>query len=206
MSFPKFVSILLMAVTYTIVELYGFGFRPLLLMWKPFHYCSAQFRHQWGIQTTIMDALVTYFFLSTTKLYSVSLDLLVPTKVYLKNGKVHSWNLYILRSEYQILWKGTLAVCFARYFNHDGLHHFPNMPLVLLPMQDMSQFTAFVSNKGCNIGRINFVDSFQKYYKDGSNGTWDCRWFAGFLILMKSLIYTVFAATQTDMFVVYIYL
>ena len=44
------------------------------------------------------------------------------------------------------------------------------------------------------------VNTFQKYYKDGRNGTWDCRWFAGFLILNKSLSYSMFAATLTDMF------
>ena len=48
------------------------NFRPLLYMWKPFHYFFARFHRQWGIQTTIMDAFVTFFFLSATKLLSAS--------------------------------------------------------------------------------------------------------------------------------------
>ena len=80
---------LLMAVAYTIVELYGFGFRPLLYMWKPFHYFFARFRRQWGIQTTIMDAFVTFFFLSTTKLLSVSCALLLSTRLFTSDGKLY---------------------------------------------------------------------------------------------------------------------
>ncbi|CAI8025599.1 hypothetical protein GBAR_LOCUS14765, partial [Geodia barretti] len=38
-----------------------------------------------------------------------------------------------------------------------------------------------------------FVNAFQKYYKDGSDGTWDCRWFAGFFILFKLFAYLAYA-------------
>ena len=34
-----------------------------------------------------------------------------------------------------------------------------------------------------------YMNTFQKYYKDGTNGTWDCRWFAAFFILIKSFMY-----------------
>ena len=85
---------LLMAVAYTVVQLHDSGFRPLLYMWKPFHRYFARFRRQWGIQTTIMDAFVTFFFLSTTKLFSVSFDLLIGTRLYTRDGKVYSLQLY----------------------------------------------------------------------------------------------------------------
>jgi hypothetical protein len=39
-----------------------------------------------------------------------------------------------------------------------------------------------------------FVNASQQYYKDGSNGTWDCRWFAGFHIVMKIMVYVIFCA------------
>ena len=85
---------LLMAVAYTVVQLHDSGFRPLLYIWKPFHRYFVRFRRQWGIQTTIMDAFVTFFFLSTTKLFSVSFDLLISTRLYTRDGKVYSWQLY----------------------------------------------------------------------------------------------------------------
>ena len=177
---------LLMAVAYTIVELYGFGFRPLLYMWKPFHYFFARFRRQWGIQTTIMDAFVTFFFLSTTKLLSVSCDLLLSTQLFTSDGKLYSWNLYYDSS--------------IEYFGREHL------PYALLAIGILTVFIAFPTSlllfyqcklfciclRKCRIkGTIldKFVYIFQKYYKDGSNGTWDCRWFAGFFIIIKSLAY-----------------
>ena len=69
---------LLMVVAYVLVELHNSGFKPILILWKPFHNLSAQFRKEWNIQTSLMDAFVTFFILSTTKLFSVSFELLMP--------------------------------------------------------------------------------------------------------------------------------
>ena len=41
--------------------------------------------------------------------------------------------------------------------------------------------------------RDEFINAFHKYYKDGSKGTWDCRWFAGFFILLKCFAYVLYA-------------
>ena len=173
---------LLMAVAYTIVELYGFSFRPLRYMWKPFHYFFARFRRHWGIENTIMDAFVTFFFLSTTKLLSVSCDLLISTKVYTSDGKLYSRNLFYDPS--------------IKYF---GKEH---MPYALMALSILTLFIGFPTSLllfyQCKAFRKclsklqirgnvveTFVNSFQKYYKDGSNGTRDVRWFAGFFILFK---------------------
>ena len=186
---------LLMAVAYTIVELYDFGFRPLLYMWKPFHYFFARFRRQWGIQTTIMDAFVTFFFLSTTKLLSVSCDLLIGTRLFTNDGELYSWNLYYDPS--------------IEYFGGEHL------PYALLAIGILTVFIAFPASlllfyqckvyrkclKKCQVkGKMlnEFVNSFQKYYKDGSNGTWDCRWFSGFFIVMKSFSYVAYAVSLNN--------
>ena len=186
---------LLMAVAYTIVELYGFGFRPLLYMWKPFHYFFARFRRQWGIQTTIMDAFVTFFFLSTTKLLSVSCDLLIGTRLFTNDGKLYSWNLYYDPS--------------IEYFGREHL------PYALLAIGILTVFITFPTSlllfyqcKVCHkcLGKCQikgslldeFVHIFQKYYKDGSNGTWDCRWFAGLFIIIKSMAYFTYGVSLSD--------
>ena len=186
---------LLMAVAYTIVELHASGFRPLLYMWKPFHYFFARFRRQWGIQTTIMDAFVTFFFLSTTKLLSVSFGLLIATELFTNDGKLYSWNLYYDPS--------------IKFFGREHL------PYALLAISILTVFIAFptslllfyqckVFHKCLEKFRIRdsmlngFVFNFQKYYKDGSNGTWDCRWFAGFFIIIKSLGYITYALSPAQ--------
>ena len=186
---------LLMAVAYTIVELHASGFRSLLYMWKPFHHFFARFRRQWGIQTTIMDAFVTFFFLSTTKLLSVSCHLLIGTHVFTSSGAPYSWNLYDDPS--------------IEYFGREHL------PFALLAISILTVFIVFPTSlllfyqcEACSKclkkskikGKMldGFVSSFQKYYKDGTKGTRDCRWFAGFFILLKSLAYFAYAVSLSE--------
>ena len=73
---------LLMVIAYSLVELHGHRFRPVLYMWRPFHYFFARFRREWDLRTSIIDAFVTFFILSTTKLFSVSFHLLMPTELF----------------------------------------------------------------------------------------------------------------------------
>ena len=74
-----------MVIAYILVELHGHGFRPVLFMWKPFHYFFVRFRREWDVQTSIID---TFFILSTTKFFSVSFNLLIPTSLYDVNGNI----------------------------------------------------------------------------------------------------------------------
>ena len=185
---------LLIATAYIIVQLHDCGFRPLLYMWKPFHRFFARFRRQWGIQTTLMDAFVTFFFLSTTKLFSVSFSLLSYTLLYKSDGKQYSFNLFFDPN--------------IKYFSREHL------PYALLALGILIVFIVFPTSlmfcyrckvyhkclTKCHIRGPTldeFVETFQKYYKDGCNGTWDCRWFAGFFILFKSSTYLVYAINES---------
>ena len=51
-------------------------------------------------------------------------------------------------------------------------------------------------------GRVleEFMYSFNKYYKDGSGGTRDCRWFAAFYIVMRLCIYLLLFLPMTSLF------
>ena len=42
------------------------------------------------------------------------------------------------------------------------------------------------------------MNTFQQYYKDGTNGTWDCMWFAGFLIVIKIIGFVVYAISLSE--------
>ena len=45
-----------------------------------------------------------------------------------------------------------------------------------------------------------FVYAFHQYYKDGSDGSMDCRWFAAFYLLMRLGFYVLFAMTISAFF------
>ena len=187
---------LLLAMMYTIVEVYNSGFKPFLYVWRPFHHFFARFRRQWGIQTTIMDTFVTFFLLSTTKLLSVSCDLLIVTRVYTRDGKLYSRTLYydpsITYFGKEHLPYALMAVAILLFFIA-----FPTS--LLLCYQCKMYRKCLVKCKICGDTVDSFVDTFQRYYKDGSSGGWDCRWFAGFFILYKCLSYFVYSISLSDL-------
>ena len=185
---------MVMGVAYILVELYGCGFRPVLFLWRPFHRILARFRRHWGIETSIMDALVTFFVLSNVKLFSVSFDLLVPTRLFTPNGE-YTWHLYYDPS--------------IKYF---GTDHLPYVLLatavltvfILFPLSLLLcyQFTVFRKClRKCQLSGPTldmYVHSFQQYYKDGSNGTRDCRWFSGFFLIVKITLFLIYASSLAE--------
>ena len=179
---------LLMVVAYILAELHHCGFKPLIWLWKPFHYFFARFRREWDIQTSLIDAFVTFFILSITKLLCVSFDLLIPTTLYIASGDTlgvylyYDANIEYMRREH--IYYALLALIVL------GLFLFLPLSLII--------FSTF----SCGRDRIrirvvrDFLHTLQRYYKDGSNGTRDCRWFAGYYMLHLFGTYVLYACTR----------
>ena len=182
---------LLMGVAYILVELHGDGFRLILCMWRPFHRFFVRFRRHWGIQTSIMDAFVTFFVLSTTKLLSVSYDLLISTMVFTPETNVGFYLYY----DTSIKFFGRRHLPYA-LIALAILVVFIIFPISLLLCYQCQVFQKCLNK--CHLkGRTldEFVNTFQQYYKDGSNGTFDCRWFAGFYIIIRTAGFLTYALT-----------
>ena len=188
---------LVMVIAYTLVELHGHGFRLVLYMWRPFHYFFARFRREWALRTSIIDTFVTFFLLSTTKLFFVSFSLLVPTELFTAYGDSLGLYLYDNAS--------------IKYF---GLQHLPYALLalaiitlfIILPTCLLILYHLTCCHKclkWCKLkGRVldEFVDAFHKYYKDGRDGSMDCRWFASFYLLMRLGLYILFTMITNALF------
>ena len=191
---------LLMGVSYIIVELHGCGFKPVLCMWRPFHGFFVRFRRHWGIQTSIMEAFVTFFVLATTKTFSVSYEFLIGARLFMRDGKT-AWYLY---SEPDIKYFGVnhlpyalmaLIVSFVFIF----------FPLSLLLCFQSKWFRKCLTKCQLRGPTLNeFVHTYQRYYKDGSNGTWDCRWFAAYYIIIKIAAFFTYAVSLAEISYVFI--
>ena len=195
---------LLMVIAYTLVELHGYGFKPVLLMWKPFHYFLARFRREWDIQTSIVDAFVTFFILSTTKILSASYDLLIPTELYGANGDFLGLRLYYDPN--------------VEYFKHEHLPYallalavfslFILLPFCLLVLPSFHCVRKCFSKWRIRIRVLeDFLYAFQQYYRDDSNKMTDCRWYAGFYILVTFSLFLTYAFTLSGFtYILYIFL
>ena len=72
----------LIVLTYVLVNLHDRHFKPVVWVWKPFRWLLKHFKQQWDVRTSLIDVFASFVFLSTSRLITASLSLLVPTYVY----------------------------------------------------------------------------------------------------------------------------
>ena len=166
--------LLLVLVTYIVIELHARGCRVLVWLWRPFHRCCVRFSRTMDIQSSIIKAFATFLLVSYVKLLNAMLDILLPIKILYHihpNQEDYNWYVFYDAS--------------YRYFSKDHLPYalmciglflgFDRFPLILLLVYPMSCFPKRCCGANNYALRI-FVDAFQGHYKDGIEpGTWDCR-------------------------------
>ena len=188
-----FYPLALIFVSYILIELHAHNVRIIVWLGRPFHTCFARFRQQWNVKTSIIDAFATFLILSNVKLLSVSFDLLTPTIIYNVNGSVIGLYLYYDASIEFFGRTKHLPYAIVALFVVLILVLFPLLLLLLYPMQ---WFQRCLGRLGVRWHALHiFIDSFQGNFKDGTNGTRDCRYFAGVYLSVRLLLFVVFAFT-----------
>ena len=192
-----FYPLALIVTTYVIIELHDYNFRFIVCIWRPFHRCFARFRQQWDIRTSIIDAFATFLLLSNIKLLSVSFDLLIPTYVYNMNGSVVGIYLYYDAS-IDYFGKKHLPYAILALFVVLLFIIFPMLLLLLYPMRCCQRCLGHCRMRWHALHI--FIDAFQGCFKDETNGTRDCRYFAAVYLLMRLLLFFLFAFTLNAAF------
>ena len=191
--------LVLTGLTYALVELHDHNFRIIVWMWKPFHKCFVRFRRQWDIRTSLIDAFATFLLLSYAKLLSVSFDILYPTPIYNESGKLcmNKSNLYFDAT--------------VEYFGKEHLPYGVTAIVVLLvfiicPLLLLCLYPCRCFQKCLNHCRLQclmlrtFMDAFQGCYKDGTNGTRDCRYLAGVYLVVRIASFAAYAVSLQNLY------
>ena len=193
-----FYPLALIIIAYVLIELHAHNFRAIVWVWRPFHRCSARFRQQWDIKTSIIDAFATFLLLSSVKFLSVSFDLLTPNWVYNMNGSLVDIYLYYDASVKYFGTNKHLPYAILAVF---VLLIFVILPILLLLMYPLRCFRWCLGR--CRVrwhALHTFIDAFQGYYKDGTNGTRDCRYFAGVYFFVRLALFILLAVTRNIVF------
>ena len=180
--------LVLLVITYILIELHARGCRLVHWLWRPFHRCCVRFTRIMDIQSSIIKAFATFLLLSYVKLLNATIDVLSPTEVY---------NIEQNRSEWYVYYDATY-----KYFSKEHLPYaivsivivflFVLSPLLLLIFYPMRCFQKYCCGCGIQKGIILqiFVDTFQGHYKDGTEpGTRDRRWFAAVYFLARIIAF-----------------
>ena len=160
---------------------------------KPFIVCFARCRRQWDIQNSLVDAFATFLLLSYVKFFSVSLDLLTPTIVWNSKARIQQVALYYDGS---MEYLGTTYLPYAT-MAISVLLVFIFLPTLLLCLYPCQCFQRLLNRWNCN-GQVlhYFMDSFQGSFKNGTNGTRDCRYFAAIYLIARLVMHLGFIITN----------
>ena len=188
----------LIAIMYLLIKLHDHNFRPVVWLWKPFHLCTARFRRQLDIRMSLVDAYATFFLLSYVKILSVSFDILLSNKLIDIHG--HTLDKYYLYYDGTVEFLGETHRPYA-ILAIAVLVVFIFSPLLLLIVYQCRCFHRCTQHCGftCNILHT-FMDAFQGCYKDGTNGTRDCRYFPIVYLILRILVVVAYVITRSDVF------
>ena len=143
----------------------------------------------------MVEAFASFLLLSYVKFLSVLFDFLVPVHLNNVHGETMEPYLYI---------DGTVE-----YFGKQHLPYailaivvlfiFIILPLLLLCLYPYLCFQKILNacNLRCQALHI-FMDAFQGCYKNGTDGTRDCRYFSAMYLLVRMSFFTVFAITWSS--------
>ena len=185
--------LILIAATYIVIDLYDRRFCPLVWIWKPFKMCSRSIFSDINIKSSIINAFVTFLLLSYVKFLSVSFDLLSFVNAYAPSGKVIGTYLFYDAS--------------IEYFGKEHLPYGILAIIVLIVFIILPLVLSFLHPLRCLnrcIGRWPSLriclDSYQGYYKDGTEGTRDYRWFSSLYLFARIALFLVYGFVQNSSF------
>ena len=186
--------LLLLILVYIFIELHSRSFRIIVWLWKPFNLCYARFRRQWDIRASVIDAFATFLLLSYVKLLFVSSDFFAPSQIFTKNGTALGIASYfdasITLSPDPKLILAIIGIALM-------LLSFVCLPAVLLLLYPCGFCQKCLSSCHLNSQALHFLmDSFHGCYKNGTDGTRDCRSFASIFLFARIAVCFEYALTN----------
>ena len=175
--------LLLIVLTYVLIELHDRNYRILVWMWKPFKMCFDRVHRDWQLRSSLVDGFATFLTLSYVKFCSISLDLLFPTTLYDVNGRT--------ANRYYLFYDATVEIFSKKHLPFAILAIVVIIFLVVLPLALLCLYPCQCFQRLLN--RLNirsnwlhiFMDSFLGHYRFTPV---DCRYFAGLQLLLRILV------------------
>ena len=174
--FEAFYPLTLIVISYICVKLHDHNFRPIVLLWKPFHRCFVHFKRH-NSKGSIINAFATFLLLSFTKILFVSFNLLYAIRPQLANR-----NGTQLNSSLVMYYDSTMEFFSKDHLPYAALNICVVLVFIALPTFVLILYPARIFRKCitcCGFGRLHalhtFMEAFQGQYKDGTNGTQDFR-------------------------------
>ena len=186
--------LVLIVITYTLVELHDRNIRIVVLLWKPFHRCFSRFRRQWNIRTSLIDAFATFILLSCVKFFGITFDILAPTRLFNSYGDA--------LDQYYVYYDPTVELFDKQHLPY-GLIGVVILSLLVLLLLLLCLYPCTCFQRCLNCCGLRFqalhtlMDSFQGCYR---NSPRDCRYFAVVYLMLRVAFLVAYSVTLSLFF------
>ena len=183
--------LLLIIITSSLFRLYDSNYQIIVACWKPFKVFSMKFHKNLDIRTSTINSFTTFLLLSIIKCLSVCSDILTPVRLTTfnlnTNNTTSEWILFndpstkyfhATHLPYALLALTVLTVYILM----------PTMLLLFYPIRSFQRALHKLPSRW-QIFINTFVDTFQGFYKDGTNGSSnDYRFFSAYPFVFRIII------------------
>ena len=181
-----FYPLLLIASTYIGVELYARDYRFIVWLWRPFSRCLAFVLRGRELNFSLVHAFSSFLLLSYSKIMLVSFQLLTPTTLEDPKGQV-------VGPTQSMYYDASIGFFSAQHLPFALLAILALCIFVVLPALVLLLYPTSIFQKSLGCCRVRwhalhaFADTFNGYYKNGTEGTRDYRYFAGLYLMFRIL-------------------
>ena len=186
-----FYPLLLTVIVYICIQLHARDCWVIVCLCRVFCTCFSSCKQRWGRRwdpfASLVHTFAAFLLLSYCKILIISLRLLSYTQLHLPTGGTLDPPMRVLHDP-SLEWFGEKHLPFAlpAIFILCIFVFLPALFLLLYPLK------IFQKCLGCCGRRLlalhAFADVFQGCYKNGTNGTRDCRYFAGLYLVFRIVL------------------
>ena len=178
----EFVAILypfvLLLLTYIVIQLHFYNFKPIVTLWGPFHRLFKRFHRNWEPNASLIQAFSSIFFLSYAKINFIIFQTLMSVIVVTKEGDVAEKLVYSDPNVPVVSEKHVYMIMFSA-FVAIFLYSPPILLLIIYPTSLYRKISGRIRPRW-RIGIKTYVETYQGCYKDSTNGTRDYRAISGY--------------------------
>ena len=184
---PAIYPLLLIVITYILIEMHDRNVRVIVWLWKPVNKCLAPLRGRWDPKASIISTFATFLTLAYSKLIIVSDGLLNPSTIIDIRGNSSQYLLLAPTVPYF----GDKHLPFA-ILSITVLLIFIALPLLILLLYPTTPFHKVLGYIKVRWHALHtFADVFQGCYKNRTDGTCDYRYFSAFYFILRVVIFLV---------------
>ena len=188
--------LLLIFLTFVLIEMHAHNIRVIVFLWKPFHKCFTCVRRAWDPRSSVTNAFATFLLLSSFKVCFISFKIAYKMKLYLENNtELHDSVLYNDPTRF------FKSISRETYFAPLLILNFlvvilPIFLLALYPTRLWRRITLKLPGRMNNAFHI-FMECFQGHYKNGTTGTYDYRAVSCFGFALRFLVGVILTSPWT---------